>query len=77
LSLDISLFSHFCHLFSLQLTLKECKKKKKSVQAASADGDDSIELTEDEIAHVVEIYDFPTEFKSDDLLKLFQCYQYV
>ncbi|XP_056264308.1 coiled-coil domain-containing protein R3HCC1L [Pseudoliparis swirei] len=58
-----------------ELTLKECKKKKKSVQAASADGDDSIELTEDEIAHVVEIYDFPTEFKSDDLLKLFQCYQ--
>lgn len=39
--------------------------------------DDDIDLTEDEIAHIVEIYDFPAEFKTEDLLKLFQCYQYV
>lgn len=39
------------------------------------DDDDDIDLTEDELAHIVEIYDFPTEFKTEDLLKLFQCYQ--
>lgn len=41
------------------------------------DDDDDVDLTEDELAHIVEIYDFPTEFKTEDLLKLFQCYQYV
>ena len=41
------------------------------------DDDDDIDLTEDELSHIVEIYDFPAEFKTEDLLKLFQCYQYV
>ncbi|XP_068448756.1 coiled-coil domain-containing protein R3HCC1L [Clinocottus analis] len=62
-----------------ELTLKEGRKKK-SVQEArfdyyNMDGDDDIELTEDELSHIVEIYDFPAEFKSEDLLKLFQPYQ--
>lgn len=39
--------------------------------------DDDIDLREDELSHIVEIYDFPAEFKTEDLLKLFQCYQYV
>lgn len=39
------------------------------------DDDDDIDLREDELSHIVEIYDFPTEFKTEDLLKLFQCYQ--
>lgn len=36
---------------------------------------DDIDLSEDELSHIVEIYDFPAEFKTEDLLKLFQCYQ--
>ncbi|XP_068607400.1 coiled-coil domain-containing protein R3HCC1L [Brachionichthys hirsutus] len=39
------------------------------------DDDDDIDLTEDELSHVVEIYDFPAEFRTEDLLKLFQSYQ--
>ncbi|XP_034396613.1 coiled-coil domain-containing protein R3HCC1L [Cyclopterus lumpus] len=64
-----------------ELTLKQGRKKK-SVPAArfdyhnvDGDDDDDVELTEDELAHIVEIYDFPAEFKTEDLLKLFQCYQ--
>lgn len=59
-------------------------KKKASIQQPrfdyySMDGDDEddIDLSEDELSHIVEIYDFPAEFKTEDLLKLFQCYQYV
>ncbi|KAM9769334.1 coiled-coil domain-containing protein R3HCC1L isoform 2-T3 [Menidia menidia] len=58
-------------------------RKKGSIQEARfdyynmdrEDDEDDIELSEDELSHIVEIYDFPTDFKSDDLLKLFQCYQ--
>ncbi|XP_070776716.1 coiled-coil domain-containing protein R3HCC1L [Enoplosus armatus] len=39
------------------------------------DDDDDIDLSEEELSHIVEIYDFPAEFKTEDLLKLFQCYQ--
>ncbi|XP_017291866.1 coiled-coil domain-containing protein R3HCC1L [Kryptolebias marmoratus] len=39
------------------------------------DEEEDIDLREDELSHIVEIYDFPTEFKTEDLLKLFQCYQ--
>lgn len=39
--------------------------------------EDEIDLQDDELSHIVEIYDFPTEFKTEDLLKLFQNYQYV
>lgn len=64
-----------------ELALKEGRKKE-SIQDAKfdyynmeLDSDDDIDLTEDELAHIVEIYDFPAEFKTEDLLKLFQCYQ--
>ncbi|XP_022611164.1 coiled-coil domain-containing protein R3HCC1L [Seriola dumerili] len=68
-----------------ELALKEGRKKE-SVQEPrfdyynmnrddDGDEDDDIDLREDELSHIVEIYDFPTEFKSEDLLKLFQCYQ--
>uniref|UniRef100_A0A3B4AKE9 Uncharacterized protein n=1 Tax=Periophthalmus magnuspinnatus TaxID=409849 RepID=A0A3B4AKE9_9GOBI len=39
------------------------------------DYDDDIDLTEDEMSHIVEIYDFPSEFKTEDLLKLFHTNQ--
>lgn len=57
-------------------------KKKASIQEArfdyynmDRDSDDDIDLREDELSHIVEIYDFPAEFKTEDLLKLFQPYQ--
>lgn len=64
-------------------------RKKKSIQDPRFDyynmnrdeedeeDEDEIDLREDELSHIVEIYDFPAEFKTEDLLKLFQCYQYV
>ncbi|XP_053188763.1 coiled-coil domain-containing protein R3HCC1L [Scomber japonicus] len=64
-----------------ELALKEGGKKK-SIQEArfdyynmDQDDDEDIDLTDDELSHIVEIYDFPTEFKTEDLVKLFQCYQ--
>uniref|UniRef100_A0A3P9MT15 R3H domain and coiled-coil containing 1-like n=1 Tax=Poecilia reticulata TaxID=8081 RepID=A0A3P9MT15_POERE len=57
-------------------------RKKKSKQEPrfdyynmDMDDEDEIDLTEDELSHIVEIYDFPSEFKTEDLLRLFQCYQ--
>lgn len=69
------------HLFE-ELALKEGRKKK-SIQDPRFDyysmdrddEDEDIDLTEDELSHIVEIYDFPGGFKTEDLLKLFQCYQ--
>ncbi|RVE75839.1 hypothetical protein OJAV_G00002650 [Oryzias javanicus] len=37
--------------------------------------EEDIDLREDELSHIVEIYDFPTDYKTEDLLKLFQCSQ--
>ncbi|TNM85409.1 coiled-coil domain-containing protein R3HCC1L [Takifugu flavidus] len=57
-------------------------KKKKSIQEPrfdyynmSSDEENETDLRDDELSHIVEIYDFPTEFKTEDLLKLFQSYQ--
>ncbi|XP_015226693.1 PREDICTED: coiled-coil domain-containing protein R3HCC1L [Cyprinodon variegatus] len=64
-----------------ELSLSEGRKKK-SIQEPrfdyynmDLDDEEEIDLTEDELSHIVEIYDFPTEFKTEDLVKLFQCYQ--
>ncbi|KAG7270761.1 hypothetical protein CRUP_019401 [Coryphaenoides rupestris] len=53
-------------------------KKKKSIQESRFDyynmdqeGDEDIAMTDDELSHIVELYDFPQEFKTEDLLKLF------
>ncbi|XP_060755141.1 coiled-coil domain-containing protein R3HCC1L isoform X2 [Neoarius graeffei] len=37
--------------------------------------DDEVELREDELSHIVEIYDFPLEFKTEDLIRAFCSYQ--
>lgn len=65
-----------------ELAVKEGRKKKKSIQGARFDyfnmdqeADDDIDMTDDELSHMVEIYDFPQEFKTEDLLKLFQSHQ--
>ncbi|XP_008315497.1 coiled-coil domain-containing protein R3HCC1L isoform X2 [Cynoglossus semilaevis] len=65
-----------------ELAAKEGKKKP-SIQEPRfdyfnmdpADDEDDINLREEELSHIVEIYDFPLEFKTEDLLKMFQCYQ--
>ncbi|KAK2815835.1 hypothetical protein Q5P01_026302 [Channa striata] len=67
-----------------ELAIREGRKKE-SIQEPRFDyynmdrcddgSEDDIDLREDELSHIVEIYDFPTDFKTEDLLKLFQCYQ--
>lgn len=68
-----------------ELAVKEGRKKE-SIQEArfdyynmnrddDDDDEEDVDLSEDELSHIVEIYDFPTEFKTEDLLKLFQSYQ--
>ncbi|XP_064857323.1 coiled-coil domain-containing protein R3HCC1L isoform X1 [Oncorhynchus nerka] len=66
-----------------ELAIKQGRKKR-PVQEARFDyysldqdreGDDDTELTEDELSNIIEIYDFPTEFKTEDLVKSFQAYQ--
>lgn len=65
-----------------ELALKEGRKKE-SIQESrfdyynmsQDDDEDDVDLREDELSHIVEIYDFPAEFKMEDLLKLFQGYQ--
>ncbi|TSK18076.1 Coiled-coil domain-containing protein R3HCC1L [Bagarius yarrelli] len=37
--------------------------------------DEEVELREDELSHIVEIYDFPSEFKTEDLIRAFSSYQ--
>ncbi|KAI5089785.1 coiled-coil domain-containing protein R3HCC1L, partial [Silurus meridionalis] len=37
--------------------------------------DKEVELREDELSHIVEIYDFPAEFKTEDLIRAFCSYQ--
>lgn len=66
------------HVFD-ELAIREGKKKA-SVQERRFDyynmeDEEDIDLSEDELSHIVEIYDFPPDFKTEDLLKLFQCYQ--
>lgn len=63
-----------------ELSLKEGQKKR-SIQKPQFDyynwspEDDEVELREDELAHIVEIYDFPVEFKEEDLIQTFSSYQ--
>lgn len=64
-----------------ELSSKEGKVKE-SIQDSrfdyynmNRDYDNDIDLTDDELSHIVEIYDFPSEFKTEDLLKLFHTNQ--
>ncbi|XP_056442591.1 coiled-coil domain-containing protein R3HCC1L isoform X1 [Gadus chalcogrammus] len=57
-------------------------RKKKNVQDPEFDyynmdqeADEELEMTDDELSHIVEIYDFSQEFKTEDLLKLFESSQ--
>lgn len=83
ISFFVIYFSLVSALSFLQLAKKEGKKKE-SIQEPNFDyfnmsryEEDETDLRDDELSHIVEIYDFPTEFKTEDLLKLFQNYQYV
>ncbi|XP_048843870.1 coiled-coil domain-containing protein R3HCC1L isoform X2 [Brienomyrus brachyistius] len=55
-------------------------KKKKSIQDPQFDYynyavEQEVDLFEDEMSHILEIYDFPVEFKVEDLMRAFQLYQ--
>uniref|UniRef100_A0A8C4RFH0 R3H domain and coiled-coil containing 1-like n=1 Tax=Erpetoichthys calabaricus TaxID=27687 RepID=A0A8C4RFH0_ERPCA len=55
------------------------KKSKKSIQDPQYDyynytAEPDLELREDELSHIIEIYDFPTEFKTEDLLRAFNSF---
>ncbi|XP_057698911.1 coiled-coil domain-containing protein R3HCC1L [Corythoichthys intestinalis] len=63
-----------------ELSLSEGRKE--SIQEARFDyynmnkfDDDDIDHSEEDLSHVIEIYDIPSEFKTEDLFKLFQGYQ--
>ncbi|XP_018606570.1 coiled-coil domain-containing protein R3HCC1L isoform X1 [Scleropages formosus] len=54
-------------------------KKKESIQEPQFnyynwDVKPEVELREDELSHIVEIYDFPAEFKTEDLLRTFHSF---
>lgn len=72
----------FVGLFFFQISEK-AGHNKASVQESRFDyynwspEDDEVELREDELSHIVEIYDFPTEFKTEDLIRAFCAYQYA
>ncbi|XP_036395109.1 coiled-coil domain-containing protein R3HCC1L [Megalops cyprinoides] len=62
-----------------ELSMKDGKKKQ-SIQEPrfnyyNWEVEPELELREDELSHIVEIYDFPGEFKTEDLLRTFQSYQ--
>ncbi|KAK6487437.1 coiled-coil domain-containing protein R3HCC1L [Huso huso] len=55
-------------------------KVKKSIQEPRFDYynwavESEVELREDELSHIVEIYEFPSEFKTEDLLRTFNSFQ--
>ncbi|XP_061625550.1 coiled-coil domain-containing protein R3HCC1L [Phyllopteryx taeniolatus] len=62
-----------------ELSLSEGRKK--SIQEARFDYynmeqfDDDMDQCEEDLSHIIEIYDIPPEFKTEDLVKLFQGYQ--
>ncbi|XP_054635308.1 coiled-coil domain-containing protein R3HCC1L [Dunckerocampus dactyliophorus] len=74
------------HRLPEELSLSEGGKKKSLQEArfdyynmnrfdGDDDDDDDMDDNLEELSHIIEIYDFPPEFKTEDLLKLFQAYQ--
>uniref|UniRef100_A0A8C1UBJ2 R3H domain and coiled-coil containing 1-like n=1 Tax=Cyprinus carpio TaxID=7962 RepID=A0A8C1UBJ2_CYPCA len=61
------------------MSLKEGRKKP-SIQEPRFDyynwtPEEEVELRDDELSHIVEIYDFPSEFKTEDLIRAFSSFQ--
>lgn len=56
------------------MSLKEGRKKP-SVQEPELE--EEVELRDDEMSHIVEIYDFPSDFKMEDLIRSFSSFQCV
>ncbi|XP_076845530.1 R3H and coiled-coil domain-containing protein 1-like [Brachyhypopomus gauderio] len=60
---------------------QKAERKKATIQEPRFDyynwlaEEEEVELRDDELAHIVEIYDFPTEFKTEDLIRTFSAYQ--
>lgn len=64
-----------------EMSLREGHKKTSRQEARfdyynwSPEDDEEVELRDDELSHIVEIYDFPSEFKTEDLIKSFSSFQ--
>ncbi|XP_052461857.1 coiled-coil domain-containing protein R3HCC1L [Carassius gibelio] len=64
-----------------ELSLTEGRKKSSSQEARSdhydwtPEEEEEVELRDDELSHIVEIYDFPPEFKTEDLIRSFSLFQ--
>ncbi|XP_059410774.1 coiled-coil domain-containing protein R3HCC1L-like [Carassius carassius] len=62
-----------------EMSLKEGRKKP-SIQEPRFDyynwtPEEEVELRDDELSHIVEIYDFPSEFRTEDLIRSFSSCQ--
>ncbi|XP_016145311.1 coiled-coil domain-containing protein R3HCC1L-like isoform X1 [Sinocyclocheilus grahami] len=62
-----------------EMSLKEGRKKP-SIQEPRFDyynwtPEEEVQLREDELSHIVEIYHFPSEFKTEDLIRSFSSFQ--
>ncbi|ROL52026.1 Coiled-coil domain-containing protein R3HCC1L [Anabarilius grahami] len=62
--------------------MEEMSLKEGAIQEArfdyynwSPEDDEEVELRDDELSHIVEIYDFPSEFKTEDLIRSFSSFQ--
>lgn len=66
---------HLLEELSIQEGKKSIQEARFDYYSMDRDCGDDIDLRDDELSHIVEIYDFPTEFKTEDLLKLFHTNQ--
>ncbi|KAK7161149.1 hypothetical protein R3I94_003974 [Phoxinus phoxinus] len=64
-----------------EMSLKEGRKKASAQDPRfdyynwSPEDDEEVELRDDELSHIVEIYEFPSEFKTEDLIRSFSDFQ--
>ncbi|XP_056097070.1 coiled-coil domain-containing protein R3HCC1L [Rhinichthys klamathensis goyatoka] len=64
-----------------EMSLKEGRKKASAQDPRfdyynwSPEDDEEVELRDDELSHIVEIYEFPSEFKTEDLIRSFSSFQ--
>ncbi|XP_051982816.1 coiled-coil domain-containing protein R3HCC1L [Xyrauchen texanus] len=64
-----------------EMSLKDGRKKSSKQEPQfdyynwSPQEEEEVELRDDELSHIVEIYDFPSEFKTEDLIRSFNTFQ--
>ncbi|KAF4118253.1 coiled-coil domain-containing protein R3HCC1L isoform X2 [Onychostoma macrolepis] len=64
-----------------EMSLKEGRKKPSAQEPRfdcynwTPEMEEEVELRDDELSHIVEIYDFPSDFKMEDLIRSFSSFQ--